>query len=213
MKNILLGLGLAVLVGGATLALGSREILKVYFTSGDKPTQEQFSDTIDSGVNLQDDAKSTGSKTYNPTKEYTAGDTAVKSEQIYQAKVVTQDQTVFKLETVQPVTFRWSSTVPKPTESVTYRLKVWQLMQGQNGTQAMRENTPVVTKEITDSSEATVSGIYTGPCKPPYLCDFVWSVEAISAAGTQTGSTEVTKPAETDAGVTDPATGASGVLY
>lgn len=211
MKNILLGLGLIVLIGGGVLAVGSRNILKVYFTPGDKPTQEQFSDTIDSGVNLQDDTKSTGSKTYNPTKEYTAGDTAVKSEQIYQAKVVTQGQAEFKLDTAQPVTFRWTPSVPKAQEPVTYRLKVWQLMQGQSGTQAMRENTPVVTKEVTDASEVTVSGIYTGPCKPPYLCDFVWSVELMSTASTQTGSADAIKPTETGVTPADSTTGASGV--
>jgi hypothetical protein len=81
------------------------------------------------------------------------------------------------------VTFRWTPVVPKPKEGVTYRLKVWQLMQGQNSTQAMRTNKPIVTKDVMDVTQATVSGIYTGPCKPPYLCDFIWTVEAIAADG------------------------------
>ena len=33
----------------------------------------------------------------------------------------------------KPITFRWTPVVPKPKETVTYRLRVWQLMQGQNG--------------------------------------------------------------------------------
>ena len=81
------------------------------------------------------------------------------------------------------ITFRWTPVVPKPKEGVTYRLKVWQLMQGQNSTQAMRTNKPIVTKDVMDVTQATVSGIYTGPCKPPYLCDFIWTVEAIAADG------------------------------
>ncbi len=80
----------------------------------------------------------------------------------------------------KPITFRWTAIVPKPREPVTYRLKVWQLMQGQNGTQAMRTNKPIVTKEVDNITEATVSGIYTGPCRPPYLCDYIWMVEAVT---------------------------------
>jgi hypothetical protein len=84
-------------------------------------------------------------------------------------------------EASQPITFRWTPIVPKPQEPVTYRLKVWQLMQGQNGTQAMRTNQPIVMKDVADITEATVQGIYTGPCKPPYLCDFIWTVQAIDS--------------------------------
>lgn len=87
------------------------------------------------------------------------------------------------VEAKQAITFRWTPLVPKPQEQVTYRLRVWQLMQGQNGSQAMRTNKPIVTKDVVDITEATVSGIYTGPCRPPYLCDFIWTVEARGAAG------------------------------
>lgn len=95
-------------------------------------------------------------------------------------------------EVSQPITFRWTPVVPKPQQPVIYRLKVWQLMQGQNGTQAMRSNPPIVTKDVDNITETTVSGIYTGPCKPPYLCDFVWSVQAIAADGTTLGENEGT---------------------
>ncbi|MBK8609445.1 MAG: hypothetical protein IPL84_05745 [Chitinophagaceae bacterium] len=82
-----------------------------------------------------------------------------------------------------PVLFRWTPVVPKPQEPVTYRLKVWQLMQGQNSTQAMKTNNPIATKDVMDLTEATVSGIYTGPCRPPYLCDYVWEVQALNREG------------------------------
>jgi|GEM_PF-1237067 len=95
-------------------------------------------------------------------------------------------------EVKQSVTFRWTKLVPKPREPVTYRIKVWQLMEGQNSTQAMRSNQPVVTKEVTDITEAAVSGLYTGPCKPPYLCDFIWNVEAVMRDGTIAGTSEPT---------------------
>ncbi len=80
-------------------------------------------------------------------------------------------------DAMKTIAFRWTPIVPKPQEPVTYRLKVWQLMQGQTGSQAMRTNQPIVTKDVDNITEASVSGIYTGPCRPPYLCDYVWNIE------------------------------------
>lgn len=90
------------------------------------------------------------------------------------------------------ITFRWTPLVPKPAEPVHYRLRVWQLMQGQNGTQAMRMNEPKIVRDVVGNTTVTVSGLYTGPCKPPYLCDFIWSVEVIGQGSNGTpGSTPV----------------------
>ena len=83
----------------------------------------------------------------------------------------------------RPITFRWTPVVPKPKDAVTYRLKVWQLMEGQNGTQAMTTNEPVVTKEVQDQNQAVITNLYSGPCKPPYLCEFVWNVQAVDSKG------------------------------
>ncbi len=169
------------LIGGGTYAVVNRSVLKEYFQAGDKPTQAQFENMIDSTVNMQDDKQSSGSTEQNPKEEVKAGAT-VTAQSAVKAKVLLEDQKEFKLDTEQSVTFRWTPLVPKPQEPVTYRIKVWQLMQGQNGTQAMRENKPIVTKDVDTVTEATIAGLYTGPCKPPYLCDFVWSVEVAADA-------------------------------
>ncbi len=179
---------IVVAVGAITYAVVPKTVLKDFFEKGDKPTQQQFSDTIDSALNLQDDGISTAKKEYSPTKEYAVGDTAVKNQPIYQAKVLTQAETEFKLDADQAVTFKWTPIVSKPQEPTTYRLKVWQLMQGQSGSQAMKANQPIATKEVVDGTEATLSGIYTGPCRPPYLCDFIWSVEVVAKAESTTGT-------------------------
>ena len=86
-------------------------------------------------------------------------------------------------EAKKPITFRWPQAVPQGGGLVTYRLRVWQLMQGQNGTQAMRSNRPITEKTVTNTTETSVQGILTGPCKPPYLCDFIWSVQAFNKEG------------------------------
>jgi hypothetical protein len=90
------------------------------------------------------------------------------------------DKVFTEAELSRPVTFRWTTLVPKPQQPVTYRLKVWQLMQGQSSAEAMRTNQPIVTKDVDNITQTVVNGIYTGPCKPPYLCDFVWAVEVIN---------------------------------
>lgn len=92
-----------------------------------------------------------------------------------------------KKDIQKPVIFRWTPVVPKPKEPVTYRLKVWQQLQGQNGTQAMHANQPIVTKDVDNITQAVVTEIFTGPCKPPYLCDFIWNVQALDREGKPIG--------------------------
>ncbi len=93
---------------------------------------------------------------------------------------------------IKPVMFRWTPLVPKPHDPVTYRLRVWQLMQGQNGTQAMRSNQPIVVKDVDNITQAVVNNLYNGPCKPPYLCDFIWNVQAMNREGHPLGRNEGT---------------------
>ncbi|MFI5163168.1 MAG: hypothetical protein ACHQHN_17940 [Sphingobacteriales bacterium] len=88
----------------------------------------------------------------------------------------------------KPITFRWTPVIPKPQEPVTYRLSIWQLMQGQTGPQAMKANQPIFTKDVDNITQAVVSNILTGPCKPPYMCDFVWNVQALNREGKPIGS-------------------------
>jgi hypothetical protein len=72
--------------------------------------------------------------------------------------------------------------LPRPQGNITYRLKVWQLMQGQNGVAAIKSNTPFIEKEIINITQAVITNLYIGPCKPPYLCDYVWNVQALDEA-------------------------------
>jgi len=90
------------------------------------------------------------------------------------------EKRISKKDILKPIMFRWTPLVPKPKEPVTYRLKVWQLMQGQNGVQAIRSNAPLLTKDVQNITQALVSNLWNGPCKPPYLCDFIWQVQALS---------------------------------
>ncbi len=91
-----------------------------------------------------------------------------------------------------PITFRWTPILPRPQEPIVYKLKVWQLMQGQTGMQAIKSNQPVIDKDIKDITQVTINNLYIGPCKPPYLCDFIWSIEAVDRKGKILGVSEAT---------------------
>jgi hypothetical protein len=51
----------------------------------------------------------------------------------------------------------------------------------------MRSNQPVVEKDVINVTQAVVTNLYTGPCKPPYLCDFIWTVQALNKEGKPVG--------------------------
>jgi hypothetical protein len=96
------------------------------------------------------------------------------------------DDSFFKM----PITFRWTPVLPKPKDPVMYKLRVWQLMQGQTGVQAMKANSTIIEKEISGINQAIVSNMITGPCKLPYLCDFVWNVQALDKDGKSIGKND-----------------------
>jgi hypothetical protein len=187
-----------VLLGGATYALVSRDVLKSYFETGKIPTQDDKKIApLNAEGNLTDSgADGATTAQFNP-KELQV-DKSTKKET--QPLVLSEAQAEFKLDAVQSVTFRWVAA-PKSEVAVSYRLRVWQLMQGQNAATAMKENQPIVTREVA-GTEVTVSDIYTGPCRPPYLCDFVWSADVVSKEGTGTPSASGSLEVGTDTGAT-----------
>ena len=98
------------------------------------------------------------------------------------------NNTIFTvIDIKKPIIFRWSPVIPKPQEPVTYRLSVWQLMQGQTGTQAIKVNQPIITKDYDNITQAVINNIVDGPCKPPLMCDFVWNIQALRRDGKSMG--------------------------
>lgn len=82
-----------------------------------------------------------------------------------------------------PIAFRWTPLVPRPQEPPTYRLKVWQLMQGQNASQAMQERQPVATVDVGDLTTASIPS----PGCTVKACSFVWTVQALNREGKPVG--------------------------
>jgi hypothetical protein len=82
-----------------------------------------------------------------------------------------------------PIVFRWTPLLPKPQTQVIYKLKVWQLMQGQTAAAAIKANVPFYEKEIVGLTQLTVSNVFNTTCELPYLCEFVWNVQAVNKEG------------------------------
>ena len=120
-------------------------------------------------------------------KSFTIKETEHKSYQPPQALAPVNGTELSDDELKKPTTFRWTPIIPKPQEPVTYRLKVWQLMQGQTGTQAMQVNQPIIEKDVDNMTQTVINNIVDDPCKPPYLCDFVWNVQALNHEGKPIG--------------------------
>lgn len=87
----------------------------------------------------------------------------------------------------KPLLFRWTPVVPRPAEPVIYKLRVWQLMLGQDMTQALRANQPIITKDVDNLTQAMINPVEINPCKPPYSCSFVWNVQAVNREGKPIG--------------------------
>lgn len=100
-------------------------------------------------------------------------------------------------ELQKPIIFSWTSVVPKPPDPVNYRFTVWQLMQGQTGEQAMKVNQPLITKDVDNMTQVSINSIVGGPCLPPYMCDFIWNVQALNQEGIPIGENNGTGRANT----------------
>jgi len=109
-----------------------------------------------------------------------------------------------QIELQKSVGFSWTPVVPKPQEPVTYHLTVWQLRQGQTGEQAMKANQPLFTKDVDNTTQAVINNFVSGPCLPPYLCNFIWDVQALNQAGKPIGENNGTsKPSQFSANSCD----------
>ncbi|MBP9913096.1 MAG: hypothetical protein KBF26_06765 [Opitutaceae bacterium] len=98
-----------------------------------------------------------------------------------------EERILSEKDRMKPVNFKWTPVIPRPTEPVTYRLRVWQLMQGQTGPQAARVNQPIVTKDVDNLTQTLIEKGIPGSGKPPYLNEFVWSVQALNRDGKPVG--------------------------
>ncbi len=84
-----------------------------------------------------------------------------------------KDKVLTEKEAKAPITFRWTPIVPKPKDPVTYKLRVWQVEEGQAPAQAMKANTPILEKEVKNITQSVDKITF-----PPVYFKYIWNVEA-----------------------------------
>jgi len=92
------------------------------------------------------------------------------------------------LQATAPVNFKWTAVTPVYNAPITYRLKVWQLQQGQTKTQAINSNQPIINQDVNAATQKIITNLLTGGCQSPYQCEFVWNVQALNAQGVPVGN-------------------------
>jgi len=110
---------------------------------------------------------------------------------VYQAPqlIAPKDGTVIsESEPQKPNIFSWTSVKPIPPDPVTYRLMVWQLIQGQTGEQAMKANRPIIIKDVDNLIQTDILNLTMGKwLPPPYVFDYIWTVQALNREGKPIG--------------------------
>lgn len=102
--------------------------------------------------------------------------------------LIPANKTVYTAEDAKKtMTFRWTPLVPKPQEPVTYRLKVWQIMQGQTGPQAMQSNNPVFEKEVENVTSTSIIRLINNSELDP-TPSYIWTVQALNKEGKGMGN-------------------------
>jgi hypothetical protein len=86
---------------------------------------------------------------------------------------------VFRPQTAESIVFKWTPVSPKPLKPVIYKLRIWAYRKGESAAQVIRTNEPLISKE-TNEYQVTINKFLTAACKPPYQCNFVWNVQAVS---------------------------------
>lgn len=127
-------------------------------------------------------------------KSFTIRSTEAISYQPPQLLIPANNTTITHNGAAMPLSFRWTSIVPRPQEPTTYRLQVWQLLQGQTAQQAVQVNQPIADEKIINTTQTLLKNFGSDPC-PPYTCNFVWRVQALDRdgkpIGTNNGMSEV----------------------
>lgn len=118
-------------------------------------------------------------------KSFTIKETERKTYQPPQLLAPSNDTELGDDDIKKPITFRWTPLVPKPQEPITYRLKVWQMTEGQTGSQAMQVNQPIITKDVENMTQAVIN--ITDEFNSPEIQVFVWNVQALNKEGNPIG--------------------------
>lgn len=89
----------------------------------------------------------------------------------------------------QPVNLKWMGVMPKPSGNVTYQVKIWKLNNGQTPAQAITQNLPIISKDVPNLTQTTVTNLIEPACLTSTTgCQYVWQVQALGTGTTTYGA-------------------------
>lgn len=93
------------------------------------------------------------------------------------------DNAIFSVSVAtQPVNLKWIAVMPKPAGNITYQIKIWKINSGQTAAQAISQNLPVVTKDVLNQTQTTITNLIEPACILSTTgCQYVWQVQALGA--------------------------------
>jgi len=96
----------------------------------------------------------------------------------YQAPVLIapREEEIIPLNNIRGMIFRWSPVTPTPNYIATYKLQVWEVLEGQDNVTAIRTNQPIVDKDYKGLTQTQWPVDFTLPEEGK---KYVWTITAI----------------------------------
>lgn len=85
----------------------------------------------------------------------------------------------------KPVTFRWTPVTPKPKEPVTYKLRIYEVKQGQTATAVVKSAIPLHEKDIINQTQYVLPSL--SQLNATKGSSFAWTVQALGQKGNPVG--------------------------
>jgi hypothetical protein len=109
-------------------------------------------------------------------------------QQVYQPPqgINPKDKTVMnEADAKKPLTFIWTPVIPKPKEPVVYKLRVFEVRQGQTATTAVKSGSPLLEKVVTDQTQYVLSSL--SQLTIAKGSSYGWYVQALNQEGSPIG--------------------------
>ncbi|MBK8611383.1 MAG: hypothetical protein IPL84_15950 [Chitinophagaceae bacterium] len=134
-------------------------------------------------------------------KSFTIADTKQERYSPPQNIVPVNGKVFTEQEAGMPIMLRWTPVVPKPQGDVLYKVRLIEILPGQNKTEALRTNTPIDVLEVKNQTQTSAK--LSKRCNN---CEYVWNVEAskksamgdIEMLGTSEATSFSVKPGDTN---------------
>jgi hypothetical protein len=86
----------------------------------------------------------------------------------------------------KPLTFRWTPVTPKPREPVLYKLRIFEIRQGQTATTAIKSAGPLLEKEVSNQTQYVLPSLSQLPVAKG--SSYGWYVQAVDSKGNPVGA-------------------------